>query len=74
MSQICSKMAIFLAFFVTIAMVNVKLKTRLLHLGYCCNKLIRRIWRKAIFVFWPHRVGGGGGGGEQNGPLMHVAL
>ena len=32
-----------------------RINTRLLHFGYCSNKLIRRnLWR-ATFIFWPQR-------------------
>ena len=34
-----------------------RINPRLLHLGYCSNKLIRRNSWKAIFIFWPHRGG-----------------
>ena len=33
---------------------------RLLHFGYCSNKLISKNWRKTIFIFKPHKEGGGG--------------
>ena len=41
--------AYFGAIFVTIATVKAEIDTRLLHLGYCSNKLIRGLWKKAIF-------------------------
>ena len=32
-----------------------RINVRLLHLGYCSNKLIRRNLWKGTFIFWPHR-------------------
>ena len=54
MSQICSEMVTYLFGdnFVTIAMVC-QINTKLLHFGYCSNKLIRRNCLKTFFL--PHR-------------------
>ena len=42
---------------------------RLLHIGYCSNKLIKTNWCFFLKIF--SLIGGGGG---QKSPLMHVAL
>ena len=46
-----------------------QINTRILHLGYCINKLhvIRRIWWKAILIVLPHK-------GVLNRSLMHIDL
>ena len=73
MSQICSKMVIFLfsAYFGGHFCYHNNHKSRIntkpLHFGYWSNKLIRRNLWKATFIFWPNR-------GGQNSLLMHVPL
>ena len=47
-----------------------QINTRLLHLGYASNKLIRRIWKKKNLILG--RIGEGGGG--QNNHLVHIAF
>ena len=72
MSKICSKMAIFLflayfgGHFCYHSNHKSRINARLLHFGYCSNKLIQRNLRRATFIFWPHR------GGGQNSLLMHI--
>ena len=51
------------AIFVYIATVS-QINTRLLHLGYFSNKLIRRNWWKT-FLFLASQGGGGGGEGAK---------
>ena len=72
MSQICSKMVIFLfsAFFggqfCYFSNRKSRINTRPLHFGYCSNKLIiRNLWRATLFF---DLMGG------QKSLLMHVSL
>ena len=74
MSQICSKMANFLfsayfgGHFCYHSNGKSQINTRVLHFGYCSNKLSKN-YLKAIFVFCLK-----GGGGGHNSLLMHVPL
>ena len=58
------------AIFVTIAMVKGEINTRLLHFGYCSNKLIRKNCEDNFYFLTSKGEAGGGG----NNLLMHVPL
>ena len=70
MSQTCSKLvnsAFFGGHFCYHSNSKSQINTRLLHLSYCSNKVIKKN------LVFSGLIGGGGGGG-QNSPIMHLAL